>query len=248
MTDQVTISIVSHGQVNMVNKLLGDISRYCPAARCVVTQNINEGEVVVPGNFDGHVEIIRNARPKGFGANHNQAFHHCDTPYYCVVNPDISFSADPFVGLVKKMDVFNLSIVSPTVLECDGSLADNGRVFPTPWNLAQRLFGVNDGVWPVDGESVYFPDWIGGMFMVFRSADYKALGGFDEKYFMYGEDVDICLRTWRGSKLVAVDIDNFVTHEAQRLSRRNLRYRLWHVRSLMRLWFTHKCQNPRLFG
>ena len=68
-----------------------------------------------------------------------------------------------------------------------------------------------------DGKVLY-PDWVGGMCMVIRSKDFMELGGFDERYFMYGEDVDICLRAWSKSKTVAIDTDNHVIHEAQRFA------------------------------
>ena len=245
MTDLLTISVVSHGQVEMVNKLLRDIARHCCVMQVIVTQNIHESDVVVPKALEDKVEVIQNDRPKGFGANHNQAFQRCAAPLYCVINPDISFSTDPFTSLIDKIDRFHLSILAPRVLESDGTTADNGRIFPTPWNLMLRVLGFHAGIYKGEKGKVIFPDWVGGMCMVIRSEDFMELGGFDESYFMYVEDVDICLRAWSKSKTVALDTDNHVIHEAQRLSRKNLRHQLWHIRSLLRFWLAHHFQNPR---
>jgi N-acetylglucosaminyl-diphospho-decaprenol L-rhamnosyltransferase len=78
-------------------------------------------------------------------------------------------------------------------------------------------------------------DWISGAFMMFKSSAFRKLGGFDERYFMYCEDVDICLRLQlAGYKLVRADAT--VTHHTQRRTLKNLQHLVWHVRSLLRLW------------
>ena len=64
--------------------------------------------------------------------------------------------------------------------------------------------------------------WVGGMFMGFRSSVFREIGGFDERYFMYLEDVDICAELLAAGYEVAIDADNKVTHDARRGSRRNL--------------------------
>jgi GT2 family glycosyltransferase len=72
--------------------------------------------------------------------------------------------------------------------------------------------------------------------MVFPVAVFAELGGFDRRYFMYCEDVDICLRLQlKGYRLLPV-VSVTVEHEAQHASRRRLRHLFWHVQSLWRLW------------
>jgi GT2 family glycosyltransferase len=77
-------------------------------------------------------------------------------------------------------------------------------------------------------------DWVAGMFMLFTAEAYRAVGGFDERYFLYYEDVDICRRLRaRGNKIVyepAVP----VIHEARRASRRDPRLMRMHAASALR--------------
>ena len=76
---------------------------------------------------------------------------------------------------------------------------------------------------------ILYPDWVGGMFMLFSREMFSAIRGFDERYFLYYEDVDLCARlTLRGYK-VCLTPKSKVIHQAQRTSHRNLRYLRWHL-------------------
>jgi GT2 family glycosyltransferase len=78
-------------------------------------------------------------------------------------------------------------------------------------------------------------DWASAAFWVVPSTVYSKLGGFDENFFMYCEDVDFCLRMQlRGWRLVQVPVR--ARHLAHRGSHRQWRYLGWHIRSLLRLW------------
>jgi GT2 family glycosyltransferase len=87
----------------------------------------------------------------------------------------------------------------------------------------------------------FSPDWIAGMFMLFRSELFREVGGFDERYFLYYEDVDLCFRLRQHGYEVILVPDARAVHFAQRQSHRNLRYLLWHVRSLVRFLLLRGC-------
>jgi GT2 family glycosyltransferase len=86
---------------------------------------------------------------------------------------------------------------------------------------------------PTNAKLIY-PDWVGGMCMLFASDDYRQLNGFDEGFFLYYEDVDICVRARRASMLIIGCVDAHVQHDAQRASRRNWRHMRWHAYSMLR--------------
>ncbi|MGH8765371.1 MAG: glycosyltransferase, partial [Burkholderiales bacterium] len=77
-------------------------------------------------------------------------------------------------------------------------------------------------------------DWVAGMFMLFRSDAFRAAGGFDESYFMYYEDVDICRRIGAAGRSVTYNPAAEVIHAAQRASRRKPRLALYHLASALR--------------
>src|SRR5690606_14674162 len=72
-------------------------------------------------------------------------------------------------------------------------------------------------------------DWAAGMFMLFRAEAFEAIGGFDEGFHLYYEDVDICTRLWIAGWKVMLHPGVQVVHDAQRTSHRNFRYMRWHV-------------------
>lgn len=101
---EITLSVVSHGQNALVNRLLEDVARVCAERVAVVlTENVPDREHLATANLGAPVEVIVNAERKGFGANHNVAFARCRTPYFCVCNPDVRLPADPFPALVQAL-------------------------------------------------------------------------------------------------------------------------------------------------
>jgi N-acetylglucosaminyl-diphospho-decaprenol L-rhamnosyltransferase len=228
----VTASIVSHGQGRMVAALLGDLAKTAPGAlgRLVVTLNVPESEPDPVPALPFDLVVIRNPAPIGFGANHNGAFQrYCTTPWFAVLNPDLRLSADPFDPLLRAAAPGDV-LLAPRIVEPDGSTADSLRRLPTPFSLAQRLLGWRE---PVSERNF---DWVAGMFLMLRSDAFRALGGFDERYFLYCEDTDLSMRIrLDGGGLKHVD-SVCVMHDPQRQSHRSLRYLGWHVASLARLW------------
>lgn len=81
--------------------------------------------------------------------------------------------------------------------------------------------------------------------MLFRANDFGAINGFDEKFFLYYEDVDICTRLWKANKRIELVLQASVIHKAQHMSHRNLRYLLWHLTSMVRYFLKHWLRFPR---
>src|SRR5690606_33557130 len=105
----------------------------------------------------------------------------------------------------------------------------------TPISLLLKLLGVSKGTFQYAiGDEPFFPHWVAGMFMLFESHAFANLQGFDERFFLYYEDVDICARIWEtGSKLVVCPKVS-VVHDAQRDSHRKMKYLYWHISSMLR--------------
>jgi N-acetylglucosaminyl-diphospho-decaprenol L-rhamnosyltransferase len=77
------------------------------------------------------------------------------------------------------------------------------------------------------------------MFMLFRRQDYSRLHGFDEQFFLYYEDVDICVRAWQQGMLILACPRMSVIHDARRYSRRNALHMRWHLASMARYFWKH---------
>lgn len=230
-----TVSVVSHGQIELVDQLLADLAKHCAADLSVVlTHNIAEREVVLPADWAHRLEVVQNERPAGFGANHNAAFRRCITPLFCVVNPDIRLARDPFPALVATLESGRIAAAGPMVLSPSGKAEDSARRFPTVarllWKLAKPPRGPE---YPVDRGPIAV-DWVAGMFMLFRAEAFRFVSGFDERFFLYYEDVDICRRLRGAGYSITYDPNVSVVHDARRASRRNPRLMAIHAASALR--------------
>jgi N-acetylglucosaminyl-diphospho-decaprenol L-rhamnosyltransferase len=232
------ISIVSHGQGALIRALLADLLRHCGSALPIVlTLNVPEDETFLADCAELSLTVVRNASPKGFGANHNAAFQSCSARWFAVLNPDLRLPDNPFPALTRVAEQPGMGVVAPRVVNSQGEVEDAVREVPTPWSVAKRFFGykrvIEPSVAAMRGRAFY---WLAGMFLVFDANAYRQLGGFDERFFLYYEDYDICARFYRQGYQLAVARESNVVHDGQRTSRRSLRYLRWHVTSLLRVW------------
>ena len=237
----ITISIVSHGQLALVLPLLDQLARHSRAstAKVVLTLNIPEPDMLAGRTWGFEVEMIENASPKGFGSNHNQAFERCATPWFLVLNPDIRFDSDVLAPLLAQAAP-DAGLLTPRILEPGKNTPEPHRALLTPFEIVGRKKPgyVRPRV----------PAWIPGLFMLFRSEAYRKVGGFDERFFMYGEDFDICARTRLEGWKLQVGEDLVARHDAQRESHRSKKYLYWHVTSLLKVWLSGSFWRYRRLG
>lgn len=243
---RVAVSIVSHGHGDMLGSLVGSLLAYPEIAQILITENIPEA-VVLPA--DERITVIGNACPQGFGANHNAAFRHCKQTYFCPLNPDVSLTLNPFPDLIKALEMHHAALAAPIVKSPSGGIEDSMRRFPGLLSLFGKLLGGQGGAYRVEeGQADFFPEWVAGMFMLFRSSEFSRLGGFDTGYFLYYEDVDICLRAWRGGQRIVACPKVSVIHDARRASHRSLRYLRWHLTSMARYFRKYWWRLPVVAG
>ena len=263
MSGLFTLSVVSHQDGPQVQTLINHLAS-APAGffdQIILTLNVPEQP---PQWSNGCLHVIHNLKPRGFGANHNHAFSLCNSRYFCVLNPDIelinlqdinkcniasgfrstqSVKAvfDALVQVLEALDLPDVGVAYPVQCRSDGSRLDFDRPLVTPFALlARKLARIDNVVKKTTGHAKNVKptvDWINGAFMAFKSDVFGAVGGFDERYFMYCEDIDICLRLQLAGYAM-VEADVAVVHNAQRRTLRNVRHLIWHVSSLLRLWLS----------
>ena len=225
--------MVSHAQGRLVRNLLEDLGGCNAVAfRVILTVNVPEELPFDAAAFPFPVRVRRNAAPRGFGANHNAAFAASGESYFCVLNPDIRLPQDPFPALLSRLQNPAIAAAAPLIRNPAGEIEDHARPFPTLPLLLKKLIETKNPAPPVGAPCQ--PDWIAGMFMLLRRDAFAAVGGFDEGYFMYYEDVDLCARLRAAGLRVEVDPAAGAVHDARRASRRSPRHMLWHASSIAR--------------
>lgn len=232
----VTLSIVSHGNASEIEHLLDSLFLFEQAYRfqILITDNLGND---LPDNQMESSTILRNEKPKGFAANQNAAFQHARGKYFCILNPDIVFLHSVFDQLVARIDSGQADIVAPLVVDSQGLIQDSFRELPTPIELIRRRLGrqVHHVLLPEDIEAIR-PDWMAGMFLLIKSETFDRLGGFEEGYYMYMEDAELCTRARLKGLSLLVDASAKVQHDAPRTSKQKLKYLFWHLQSAVRFF------------
>jgi GT2 family glycosyltransferase len=231
---EITLSVVSHGHAHHVRNLLADLDTSgTESIEIILTLNSSADVSLIDAVPAEKGRVIKNPSPKGFGANHNAAFRLARGQYFCVCNPDIRLRQNPFPLLVAAAEG-RFGIVGPRVIDSRGETQNNYRRVPTPGRFFRRVFGRFD--YDFHASTLKEVDWIAGMFMLFRREVYEVLGGFDEHYFLYYEDVDICCRARLAGWRVGVEPKATLVHDARWDSHGRPQFLFWHLASLLRFW------------
>lgn len=153
------------------------------------------------------VRLVACAENLGFSAANNRGVQAASGRYLLFLNSDTVIGADalvkPLAYLAENPDVGALTV---RLYYPSGERdPDNHRGFPTPWNAfchfsglsrllpnSRRFNGYFQGY--ADFQAVHEVDVIAGSYMLMPRAVFDALGGWDESYFFYGEDIDFCYR------------------------------------------------------
>lgn len=226
---ELTISIVSHNNRSEIDLLIKDLEEKLvvspgDSVNLILTTNTNEAEWC-PRSKIFPIELTRNLRVKGFGENHNSAFERSNSDLFFIVNPDVKF-----LSTVDTKTIFTSlteeGIYSPVIFNQFGKKSDYFRGEITIMDFLKRVLLRRNSPKNL---------WLTGAFLIVNRSLFRALGGFDQSFFMYGEDCDLCLRA-RALGASVRDTDVFsVEHVGRRLSSRNLNHLSWHLKSLAKI-------------
>jgi len=188
---------------------------------------------------------LRSGANLGFGRGHNLALTALENPstYHLLLNPDISFGPGVLEELCSFME-HNPAIgwVMPRVLYPDGSHQELCKRLPTPWDLFLRRFFGRYGIAlfarshnkfkcrDLDLSRACVVPNLSGCFALVRTSLLQALGGFDERFFLYLEDTDLVRRFGEISLTVFYPFVD-VYHVRGRGSYRNMKLLRHHIRS-----------------
>jgi N-acetylglucosaminyl-diphospho-decaprenol L-rhamnosyltransferase len=193
---------------------------------------------------EANVVFVPMSENLGYGAAANRGVRATDDPLVVISNPDIVVTPGTVAALAAAMEADpRLGAVGPRIDRVDGTRYPSARTFPSIVDAAGHGFvGLvttrnrwSDRYLRADQEDPGPVDWISGAFMMVRREAFDAVAGFDETYFMFMEDVDLCRRLHLAGWDVAYEPAGRVTH-IEGVSRASAPYRmiLAHHRSLLR--------------
>ena len=245
MTRTSTLSVISHGHGPLLAQLLRDLAKQEGIDEYLVIVTLNLADEVFDASAHPGLRllVIRNATPKGFAANHNAAFRQSVGTWFAVLNPDLRL---PDPGTLRRLLApaeSQVALRAPVVLNSAGRPEDSVRTNLTPWSLLGRALRLDRRPQQPKGRirrgRRFF--WLAGMLLAIDRAAYRQIGGFDERYFLYCEDCDLCARLYVAGFSLELDPTVRVVHDAQRDSHRSFKHLRWHLASLAKYWMSTGC-------
>ncbi len=245
MADLTVSVIVFQTKLPEIESLLIRLSAERSIKRWVVVDNGSSDETRDAVREMGGI-YVRPGKNLGFGRGHNLALKQLagvDAPYHLILNSDIMFDLDALDKLADVMESHpDVGLVMPKVLYPDGSHQYLCKLLPAPIDLVLRRF--LPGPWKrlaqrriawfelrmLDYDAPAYVPSLSGCFMFTRRSVLEVVGGFDERFFLYMEDVDLCRRMLGISRLLywpGVTVE----HVHQMGSYRSRKLLFLHVRS-----------------
>ncbi len=246
-TPDVDVGVIYTYEDHFMPPLLSSLAESADdvAARLILIDNVSENGAEQWKPLFSPTQILRNERRLGYGPNLNRILAASTARYVLLLNTDMSFV--PEENVLDKMVAFMDSHPACGVSGCrlyhtDHSYASPARRFLTMRMIAaRRLAGVGrlfgDPAADLlyrdrDPESVFACDWLSGCLLMVRREAYEQVGGFDERFAKYFEDVDFCARMAAGGWSVLFNGGTFGYHHEQRASKRLFSKDAWlHLRS-----------------
>jgi len=255
---RMTVAIVNYNTRDVLRNCLLSLHSEPQAEIIVVDNGSTDGSAAMVATDFPHVrlEVVSN---EGYGAAANVALKRCAAPYLLLLNSDVVVPAGTVKELCDHLDAHpDVAVVGPRLHNADGSLQESCYPFLTPvhWfltatNLARFLgrlpwlrYRTVHG-WPHDHpRSVH---WVKGAALGLRRDAVLAIGGFDPRFFMYWEEVDLCYRLrrcgWRTDFLSHADV---VHEEAASTRQRRAEMAVRQFRSALLFYRIHYSRFSRL--
>ena len=217
------VVVVSYNSRGELRRCVEPLSRV-PEVRVVVVDNAStDGSLEAVADLP--VAIIALERNGGFSHGCNAGWRSGEAPYVLFLNPDARIDAESLGKLVAVLETQpSVGAAAPRILHDDGSLEFSQRRFPrlrSTYARALFLHRLFPGAsWtdelvrdPAAYASVGSPDWVSGACVLVRRSVLEELDGFDEGFFMYSEDIDLCRRLRSAGHELVFEPGGVVMHE-----------------------------------
>ena len=191
---------------------------------------------------DDRVEYRFIGKNIGFGKAHNLVLEEIKTKstHHLILNPDVIFDSKVLQNLVIELDKGNnISMIAPKVIYPNGEVQFTTRKQPRFSELIYRRLNINKKFiqsqeYRDQLSKSFYPDFIHGCFMLFKTEDFIEVNGFDERYFLYMEDADICREIKKQSKEILYFPKEQITHIHRKGSSKSIKLLSYHLISAIK--------------
>lgn len=250
MFHKLTVCVVAYKNYEDIKNMLLSLTEYTSSTLnkhiYIVDNGAKESDSKSVDDFKNFVlgipdaEYIGTNSNLGFGRAHNLVINSIDSDYHAILNPDIVFCEDSFSKIVDLMDQdSSIGMAIPLITDEIGRVQDVYRRELTVFDVFNRMFlkklfkkrSDYHSMKDMDLNKPFNVPFGQGSFLVIRTEIFKQLNGFDEEYFMYVEDADLCKRVNQISNLMFFP-GTRVIHKWEKGSHRKINLFRYHLRSM----------------
>ena len=202
---EVAAVVVNYNAGKALTECVASLKREGVSVIVVVDNGSTDGSLEYLAATNPDVQVLHTGRNLGFGGGVNYGARRTSGELLLVCNPDLELQSGALRAMVDRLtNDPSLGLVGPALVTPAGDLQPSGRAFPTlRRSSVQAVLGV---IFPENGYSrryreancaragIGIVDWVTGACLLVRRGAFEAVGGFDGRYFMYVEEVDLCWR------------------------------------------------------
>jgi GT2 family glycosyltransferase len=243
----ITASLVAyHNSKKDITKVINSFLGYEGNSLLFIIDNSSDNSLKELAD-NQRIKYVYNNANLGFGAAHNIAFtkaYELNSNYHLLLNPDVFFEPSILGTIISKMKSdHSIGMLMPKVLYPNGELQHLCKLIPTPRDLILRRFIPFDFIKKmiIERYELRFFSYdveaeipvLSGSFMMIRTSVLKEVKGFDERYFMYLEDVDLCRKIGEVSKVLYYP-EVEIIHNFEKGSYKNMKLLIYHIKSAIK--------------
>ena len=192
-----------------------------------------------------NVKYIFSGKNLGFGAGHNLAFKKLKekSDIHMIINPDVYFNSDEISSFLNWFyEQKEISLATTKVCYPDGENQNIVRNVPTIIDLIKRKLKIDSGELHIQDNSIKEVPFAHGCFFIFKTEVFEKLGGFDERFFMYMEDLDIFIRAKKYGRTV-INTNYKIYHEFRKGSSKSFKLLKYHIISAYKFFKKYNNQD-----
>ncbi|WP_207696790.1 hypothetical protein DOK67_0000210 [Enterococcus sp. DIV0212c] len=237
MNDRIAISIVTHNSrhiFDVLDNLKNELSLESKYDIHIFDNASEQSYINKLENYGTFITLHRSAENKGFGYGHNHIINEVTAHFSVIFNPDVLITKEALDKMVQRIQADEqLAAVCPKVLNSDGTTQYLVRqkldVFDymlrfVPFQAVKKLFDKRLSYYEcrdLPDDKTSFIKMGSGCFMIINNDKFKRIGGFDERFFMYFEDNDLCLSFGKAGYKILYTPFETVTHLYEKGAHKN---------------------------
>jgi len=231
---------------------------YLPLIKKLINSDLDISLIIVDNDKDrkkvlisNKITYLKNKKNYGFGKSHNIALKKISykSKFHLFLNPDMKFSISDLKKLIKYMEAHKeIDLLMPNIKNFSGQSLNYCKRLPTPYDLLIRRFAPfiksNYEIKNIKNKIIKNVPNLSGCFLLTRTKTIKQIDGFDERFFLYMEDVDLVRRVCMIGQTIFFP-KTTIFHQEQRGSYKSYKLLLVHAISAIKYfnkwgWFYDK--------